>query len=28
MRNFFKMKSHEGFPFNELSEEEWGVQYL
>ena len=28
MRNFFKMRSHDGFPFNELSEEEWGVQYL
>ncbi len=28
MRNFFKMRSHDGFPFNQLSEEEWGVQYL
>ncbi len=28
IRNFFKMGSHKGYPFNQLTEEQWGVQYL
>jgi len=25
---FFEMGSHKGYPFNQLSEEQWGVQYI
>lgn len=28
MRKFFEMGSHKGYPFNQLSEEQWGVEYL
>ena len=28
MRKFFEMGSHKGFPFNQLTEEQWGVQYI
>ena len=28
IRNFFKMGSHKGYPFNQLTEEQWGVQYI
>ena len=28
IRNFFKMKSHKGYPFNKLTDEQWGVKYL
>ena len=28
IRKFFKMKSHLGYPFNQLTEEQWGVQYI
>jgi hypothetical protein len=28
IRKFFKMKSHKGYPFNQLTEEQWGVQYI
>ena len=25
---FFEMKSHKGYPFNKLTDEQWGVEYL
>ena len=28
MRKFFEMGSHKGFPFNQLTDEQWGVQYI
>lgn len=28
MRKFFEMGNHKGYPFNQLSEEQWGVEYL
>jgi len=28
IRKFFKMKSYLGYPFNQLTEEQWGVQYI
>ncbi len=28
MRKFFEMKSHKGYPFNQLTDEQWGVQYI
>ena len=28
IRTFFEMESHKGYPFNLLSEEQWGVQYI
>ena len=28
MRKFFKMESHKGYPFNQLAEEQWGIQYI
>ena len=27
MRRFFEIESHKGYPFNQLTEEQWGVQY-
>ncbi len=28
IRKFFEMGSHKGYPFNQLTEEQWGVQYI
>lgn len=28
IKNFFESESHKGYPFNQLSEEQWGVQYI
>ena len=28
MRKFFEMGSHKGYPFNQLTDEQWGVQYI
>ena len=28
IRKFFEMGSHLGYPFNQLTEEQWGVQYI
>ena len=28
MRKFFEMGSHKGYPFNKLTDEQWGVQYI
>ena len=28
MRRFFEMESHLGYPFNKLTEEQWGVKYI
>jgi len=28
IRKFFEMESHLGYPFNQLTEEQWGVQYI
>ena len=28
MRKFFEMESHLGYPFNKLTEEQWGVKYI
>jgi hypothetical protein len=28
MRKFFEMGSHKGYPFNQLTEEQWGVEYI
>ena len=28
MRKFFESNSHKGYPFNQLTESQWGVQYL
>ena len=28
IRNFFEMESHKGYPFNKLTDEQWGVQYI
>ena len=28
IKEFFDMKSHKGYPFNNLNDEQWGVQYL
>jgi len=28
MRAFFQMGNHRGYPFNQLSDEQWGVEYL
>ena len=28
IRNFFEMASHKGYPFNKLTDEQWGVKYL
>jgi len=28
IRNFFEMGSHKGYPFNQLSEKQWGVEYI
>jgi len=28
IRKFFEMESHMGYPFNQLTEEQWGVQYI
>ena len=27
MRKFFKMESHKGYPFNQLTDKQWGVKY-
>ena len=28
MRRFFEIENHKGYPFNQLTEEQWGVQYI
>ena len=28
IRNFFEMESYKGYPFNKLTDEQWGVEYL
>ncbi len=28
IRKFFEMGSHKGYPFNQLTEEQWGIQYI
>ena len=28
IKRFFEMKSHLGYPFNQLTEEQWGVKYI
>ena len=28
IRKFFEMESYKGYPFNQLSEEQWGAQYI
>ena len=28
MRRFFGIESHKGYPFNQLTEEQWGIQYI
>ena len=28
IRKFFEMKSHKGYPFNKLTEEQWGVKFI
>jgi len=28
IKRFFEMESHLGYPFNQLTEEQWGVQYI
>ena len=28
IRKFFEMESHKGYPFNTLTDEQWGVQYI
>ena len=28
IRTFFEMESHKGYPFNSLSDEQWGIQYI
>ena len=28
IRTFFKMGNHKGYPFNQLTDERWGVQYI
>jgi hypothetical protein len=28
VRKFFEMKSHKGYPFNMLSEDQWGIECL
>ena len=28
IRKFFEMESHLGYPFNQITEEQWGVQYI
>jgi len=28
IRKFFEMKSHKGYPFNKLTEEQWGVKFV
>ena len=28
IRKFFEIGSHKGYPFNQLTEEQWGVQYI
>ena len=28
IREFFKMENHKGYPFNQLTDEQWGVKYI
>ena len=28
MRAFFEMGSHKGYPFNQLTDEQWGTEYI
>ena len=28
IRTFFEMEGHKGYPFNKLTDEQWGVQYI
>jgi len=28
IRKFFQMESHKGYPFNKMTEEQWGVDYI
>ena len=28
IRRFFEIESHKGYPFNKLSDEQWGIEYL